>query len=320
MRSMRAWARLAYHLQRFELSALAAGTVLYIALAGLAVTSLDGIHAAHRECFTPFMNFAAGGCQAVLEAWRGPQELAHTLVVGAWGLPFAVGVVLGLPIVAREIEHRTGHLAWSLAPSRTRWLAARSLPVVLAVIGALVVIAIASERLSHAVLADSDLSSSFLWYDRRGLLLPLRALLAFGASLAVGSILGRQLPGILVAAGAVAILMIGLQIGIGAWRAGDAVPLADSQADAALHLSFRVETADGRILTFQEADAEHLIPTTGSLQGETPPGYHFAREVSIGVPGTLAPKWVALESAVTLLAAAGMIGLSAAVVRRRRPE
>ncbi len=40
-----------------------------------------------------------------------------------------VGLILGVPIVAREVELRTTSLAWSLALHRGRWLLSRLLPM-----------------------------------------------------------------------------------------------------------------------------------------------------------------------------------------------
>ena len=45
--------------------------------------------------------------------------------------PGVLGIILGVPIVARELEMRTTALAWSLTPSRSRWLLARFLPMLL---------------------------------------------------------------------------------------------------------------------------------------------------------------------------------------------
>jgi hypothetical protein len=53
-------------------------------------------------------------------------------------LPFGVGLLAGVPIVARELEMRTAQTAWSLNGSRLRWLIRQVAPI-----GGVVALAIA---------------------------------------------------------------------------------------------------------------------------------------------------------------------------------
>ena len=64
-----------------------------------------------------------------------PTQTAQLLLRLSELAPFAVGILLGAPLVAREIDGRTAQLAWTMSRSRTRWLVGRiGFPVVVAVV------------------------------------------------------------------------------------------------------------------------------------------------------------------------------------------
>jgi ABC-type transport system involved in multi-copper enzyme maturation permease subunit len=115
-------------------------------------------------------------------------------------LSFAAGLFLGVPIVARELERGTARLAWSLAPSRMRWFLARLLPV-LALLAVVTFLAgIAAERFVASTTAETDLANSFTNFGFRGLLIASRAVFIFAVGVAVGSIVARALPAVILAA------------------------------------------------------------------------------------------------------------------------
>ncbi|MFV2065087.1 MAG: hypothetical protein ACC726_16475, partial [Chloroflexota bacterium] len=75
-------------------------------------------------------------CDELMSEFWGIQNGAGYPRIGLSLLAPVVGLILGVPIVAREIELRTTELAWSLALRRSRWLLSRLLPmVVLALVG-----------------------------------------------------------------------------------------------------------------------------------------------------------------------------------------
>jgi hypothetical protein len=61
-----------------------------------------------------------------------------------------LGLFLGVPVVAREIEGRTAHLAWTLDPGRWRWLLQRAVPVLAVALVAGILIGIGSEMVTQA--------------------------------------------------------------------------------------------------------------------------------------------------------------------------
>ena len=149
------------------------------------------------------MNFDALpiGCDVKTNAWYDAQNGVAGLSMGVLiFLSFAAGLFLGVPVVARELERGTARLAWSLAPSRMRWFLARLLPI-LVVLAVLTYLAgIAAERYVAATTTETDLGNSFTNFGFRGLLIASRAVFVFAVGVAVGSIIGRALPAVILAA------------------------------------------------------------------------------------------------------------------------
>jgi ABC-type transport system involved in multi-copper enzyme maturation permease subunit len=321
LRSSIGWCRLAFGLQRWELLILGGGTLVYLALGWLAIARLDEARAAFPGCFDPA---AIPGCTAVaLENYNTWQTLADMLAKAAWVLPVLIGLVLGVPIVAREIEQGTGQLVWSLSTSRTRWFVGRVAPVLLAVVIASLLIGFVADRVTQAAFPRDDVAASFLWYGRRGLLVAARALGWFAIGLAVGARLGRSLPGLLVGGVLVIALLIGTSSAISTWQRAVATPLAAGATadwDSALIVDTTARMPDGRLVSLRElGDAQIIISDAEPPASEMPPGYVWAEEVPIQIPGSDYPLWVARESGIfaglTLLAGVG----SLLIVRRRRP-
>ena len=111
------WARLSYRQQRWELILVAVGVV------GVAVAmvwfsgQLDGLRAASPECLgVPIEEaFPESGpsvaCQSILNDYSITQGLADNLLLLSFVAPFGMGVLLGAPLVAREIDGGTAQLA-----------------------------------------------------------------------------------------------------------------------------------------------------------------------------------------------------------------
>ena len=137
------------------------------------------------------------------------EELAGKVMAAMAVLPLLLGILVGVPLVGSEIETRTATIAWSLGPSRRRWLTVR-----LAILGVGLAIVLAIPAIAAQVLenvrpnyADYDPSTTVLIdYGLRGPLVVLRGLAAFSIGVATGLVLGRVLPALLVAGVAVVVL------------------------------------------------------------------------------------------------------------------
>lgn len=233
-------------------------------------------------------------------------------------LPFAAGVVLGVPLLAREIEHRTAQLAWPLARSRARWLALRLVPV--ALIG---VVLVAAPALTGQILARSEFpvispDANFEGYGERGFLPVVRFGLAFVASALVGGWIGRQLPALLVAG----LLALGIGTAASIWHGNWVEPVEgnpevfqpiDSLGDMYVGVRYRLH---GNWIGEEEA-WERL--SEFDLEGENPNAAELPEQVTYVLYGERYLEVVARESTALAVGGLALGVLLLLVVQRRRP-
>ena len=127
----------------------------------------------------------------------------NTIVnIGFWALllalPGLLGVVIGAPLIARELESGTWQLAWAQTVPRTRWLITK-----LAVVAAgLVILGAAMTALITWYRQPMDrLTGHFInnVYDFEGLALTAYILLAFGLAVLAGLLIRRSIPAMVAA-------------------------------------------------------------------------------------------------------------------------
>jgi hypothetical protein len=314
---MRAVFLLAWRLQRWEIAAVA------IAAAGLSILALllafrfDELVAGCRAAAVVVA--PCGGLREAGTIYDNEAQANLGLVrQGLAIVPFAAGVILGVPLLAREIEHRTAHLAWPLARSRARWLALRLVPV--ALIG---VVLVAAPALSGQILARSEFpvispDANFEGYGERGIPPVVRFGVVFVASALVGAWIGRQLPAVLVAG----LLALGIgtaaSVGHGHWVEPlegnpDVLQPIDSLGDMYVGVRYRLH---GNSIGEEEA-WERL--SAFDLEGETPNAGELPEQVTYVIHGERYPEVVVRESIA--LTGAGLLlgGALLLVVQRRRP-
>ena len=127
------WARLTVRLSRFELLAFSGFIAIFAATTVITAGWIDSLRPS-ADCLGIFSGVAVGpsdappsDCLAAMNAWQSAQGGIAGLSAGLLlFLSFAAGLFLGVPIVARELERGTSRLAWSMAPSRMRYHAARA--------------------------------------------------------------------------------------------------------------------------------------------------------------------------------------------------
>lgn len=330
------WLRLSFRLQRWEVLAAAAGVaVLTVGMLWFA-WQLRALVAAAPQCADP-STFVAG-CERAGQQMQEISAWATRSTYLSYGAPFGMGLLLGVPLVARELEGRTAPIAWTLSRSRAAWLGRRVAFAALIVVTLLVVVAVAGEVLAAAVVPDAKLGEDFTWYGRRGPLLVARGLAALGIGVVAGALVGRTLPGLLTAAFASVLIFTGVSLVMDRWNESDAIVAQAygvdrsgayvERASVGLFLGQRVELASGELVTWDEMGARGL--NVEAIDGEDGALYANVDDLTRGedvigwdrellVPGRLYPQVVLRESgvlgALTLTAlAAGLI-----VVRRRRP-
>ena len=113
--------------------------------------------------------------------------------------PLLAGIVVGAPLVAREIEQGTAPLSWALSGSRRRWLLGKVLAGVFLLAPLMLAVGLAANVLEGALNPGLNPYASFSNYLGRGVIDVFWALAAFAGTFALGTLLGRTMPAVVVA-------------------------------------------------------------------------------------------------------------------------
>ena len=326
------WARLSFRQQRWELILVAVGVALTAAAMLWFAQQLRDLTVANPACAGG--DTLVAGCGAIGERISETRDTATRLLYLSFAAPFGMGVLLGGPLVAREIEGRTAQLAWTLAPSRVSWLLRRIAFVALFALLALGVLAVASELLSATLAPGVDFAHDFQWIGRRGWLVVARGVGALGIGLLVGAALGRVLPAILAAALLIALAFTGVSLLQDRWldsvavitRTDRATGMFQDPAPGALYVGAGIETPDGTTYTWEEANDRGIEATYIDEHGEMfaseadmRAGRALGRDIQFLVPGSRYPEAVGRDAAMSLGIGAVTLGGAGLLVRRRRP-
>lgn len=301
--------RLTYRINRFEIRVVLVATVLSVVVSAAVISWIR-----------------SSGYLACIASMAGPTAACLELEdVGAWAariatlsshlvpfFPFLAGLLLGGPLIARELDKGTARLAWSLGPSRGRWYAQRVIPILLVVVSTAMIIGLVAEQLVALFAPDVDLANSFIGFHQRGILVASSALLVASIAVAIGSIVGRPVPTLVLAlalGGATLMAVAEIHQRV---LAGDAVRLVEENtyANDLVVGEGRFELPDGRLLTWDELTAED--PTVF----ERPFDYPF---VTFGIPRQRYREVETREALAHVALSIVFIGASAVVVGRRRP-
>jgi multisubunit Na+/H+ antiporter MnhC subunit len=306
------WARLAFRLQP---STIAFAALVCLGLAGAAAWLTMNMRSMLAQCET---SGAADDC-GVIHVFGSPIGEPAMLTQMVIGLAmYAVPLVLGVPVVTREIEQRTAMIAWSLAGSRLRWLAWRAGSVLVIGMVPIGVLAFAAEGLAGVHAPGSDLG--FLQHGARGISLMTRAGLMLVVAVALGAAIGRLLPS----------LMIGIALAVGLSTAVESLPpygvaptelmLSGSNFEGGhpLQTGHGYRAPDGTPISDDEAEAM-LMAIYEEYSPQLPPASVLPQDVYYGIAGSRYFEVLARESAVLIGATVLVGGLAAAVVQRRRP-
>lgn len=154
------------------------------------------------------------GCRTSLELFRQQyQSLVDSVTQPLLIIPVALGIFLGAPVVAREIESGTYRFAWTQGRNRVRWMVVK-----LAILGAI---------LTLLALAFSGL---FTWwygpwaairgrmspgsaYEVSGIVFAARTLFAFSLGAFLGAVIRRTVPAMV----ATAVVFVVMAIASTAW-------------------------------------------------------------------------------------------------------
>lgn len=309
--------RLAFRLHRFEI----VGIGLLLAIVAVASVWLAWrLDATGYGANCSLTGNNAPDCEVMGRSFY-EQQAQVPLVQGLLiALPFLLGILVGVPLVARELERGTARLAWSLAPSRSRWFLLRLLPL-LAVVSALsFAAAVALDHLLAALEPWADPSRSFAAFGARGIVFAARSVLVFAVGVAVGSAIGRVLPAMIVTAVIASVSIAGGADAHQRLLLSEAV-CKDVGPDGMLppgtgdlYVDQRFRLPDGRIVTWEVAERMDPPPADGSEWN----GPRFP-VVDLVVPGERYQFAEMRETAALAAASVGALVIAGFVVRRRRP-
>lgn len=308
--------RLTLRLGGFELIAFVVLVLASVVAAFVASAWVDSLRPP-AECLAamngPFEWTDA--CVAASNDWYSAKSGLGGIIAGlVLFLPLAAGLFLGVPVVARELERGTTRLAWSLAPSRTRWYLARLLPILAVVMAITFASGIATDRIVSASEPGIDLANSFVAFGYRGILLGLRAVFIFAVAVLVGAVVARSLPSIILAA---LIAGIGLLGGADVHQRilrSEAVPRDPAQGSPGdLWVDQRFRLPDGTLVGWDYFGNEGNGPYDDQGISRYP-------EVAIVVPGERFREAEAREALVLVGGSLVALALAAGVIRRRRPD
>jgi hypothetical protein len=309
--------RLHWRLHRWEGTFFIGGALLLSAVMAIVAWQLDVSRDVVVACYEQPAETLSAECRSAIEWGNTLSGAIGILGAVATVAPFAAGIFLGAPLLSHEIEHRTAPMAWSLSPSRQGWLAWRTVPLLVLLLVALLVLGQASAFL-HETARERELG--FQEYGMFGPILAARGLAVFGVGVLVGLAIGRVLPALLVAALATVAIGAGTSIGRDLLMRAEAVwvPMGE-QADF-VHMVFDSgfrSDASGDVITWEEAYNQYP-DSFDEMTGEgKPPGMTSVWKV---VPPEAFGLYVARE--IGVMSAAFLIAGVATVVlvHRRRPE
>lgn len=294
--------RIVLRQHRVELLALGLVSVLIAAAAGSVAWQLGSLDIA--ECL---VEAPAIECEGRLLTANALLSLMPALQIAGAVAPPLIGLLIGAPFLARELERGTAVFPWTFGPSRRRWLVQR-----LAILGAAtllfsLLIGFTIDAVYSVSYPQLTLDRLLVDYQVRGPLLAARGLFAFLVATLVGAVLGRLLPSLLAGAALVVLLLTGALMGISSLNRAD--PVEDPGPGGVL-VEFRYRDRDGTILSEEEASDVDLRGEVFGARFET---------VVMAIPGERS-VFLATREAIVYLTG-GLIAVVALlrVVARRRP-
>jgi hypothetical protein len=311
--------RLTLKQHRFEVGAAALAALVLGFSALVVVYRLNAVNVP-PGCFEAWLSGGgaegAGACAGPVQTFATINEEEAGKVLAAMAvLPFAVGLLGGVPLVGREIEARTAQTAWFLTGSRVRWLVRQLSPVLVLLIAAVTFAALAASVLEqtreawyHSALSDMSL---------HGPIVVARAFGALGLGLLVGALVGRTLPAFIIGT---ALSLVVIAIAGGAqWQwleAQKTVVRPDAREWRGITMGNVWVAPDGTQLTDREALSRAPSTAGDPYAWLASEGY---QQRQLGVPESVALQWAPYDIVGFTVLGVALLAASAVVVDRRRP-
>jgi len=302
--------RLTYRINRFEIVAIGVATLLSVVVSAAVVAWLT--QSGYTTCRGDEFGNPEPRClnMSAIGDWVLKIDRVSLSLVPVF--PFIAGLVLGAPLVAREIDRGTARLAWSLSPSRLRWYVHRVAPVLVVLGATAMVIGVVADRLLAAVITDEDLANSFMGFHGRGVLIATGTLLIGSTAIAVGAVLGRTMQTLLLSLVLGGLLLTAVsEVDQRLFMPNETVvDASNNYSDRNLYIDSRFQLPDGTLATWDQ-----LVAIDPSVM-ENGPNYP---NVSLIIPGERYRAVEGREALAELGIAALLLVAGAVVVLRRRP-
>jgi ABC-type transport system involved in multi-copper enzyme maturation permease subunit len=301
--------------------ALVLGCIMLAAAAVLVVLELDMSHAIDQLGLARCTDMTTGPCgQAAGTFLREFAILSPTVFLTL--VPGVVGMFVGAPMVARELDRRTHWLVWSQDVSRGRWLLVKSAGVLL--LGAAGVgvftLALTWTLGTFFRVAEPAQWASRLWpffFDVEGVVPVAATVFALSLGTAAGAVLRRTLPAMLV------VLIVFAAVRVGVAQARFFYPPAPLTTTMPLSVGLPQDPGGGwRVGGWEVVDGQGN-PVTGRNDpclkgsGDQLPacaGYRFLIHYQ---PADRFWPFQAIESGIYLVLSVLLLALTAYWVRRR---
>jgi hypothetical protein len=302
---------LTFRIQRFESTVVIGAAVASVVVSAIVIALYNA--SGYGRCFTDEALASTAFCQASIGTMLNRIARVSLSIVPVF--PVIAGLLVGGPVVAKELETGTARLAWSLAPSRLQWFAQRVLPLLVLALLAGLAIGFTADALMHLMQPSMNLDASFVGFRYRGLLVGVETLMVASIALAFGAILGRTVPTIVLSL--VLVFAIGMAVDkVERDLLTNEAVLGDdfNFNDANLYIDSRLRMPDGTIVTWEQLNT--LYPQYANGWDET----SGITNVTLYIPGERYHDVERREAAALGGIALLFVGLAAVAVVRRRPR
>jgi hypothetical protein len=313
----------------------AQGAIASVLLAAVAaVVLVDGFHIASE--WHSIVARCAGNSACVQQDGPLVNGVVGDLPYLSLILPVVLGMLWGAPLVAHELEARTSDFAWTQSVTRTRWLTAKAGWLLLAAAACGGVLAALTTWWSGPINALSAGAFAPGQFDTQGLVPIGYAVFAMALGIAAGTVARRTLPAIAVTLGG----FIALRLVISDFLrphyiaavttyynvTGSFTPRGQAwvlSQGAVSRAGVVVASGWGELYPALPAACQKLLPAAGGGKGASLTAVfscmkaHGWRGFATYQPSYRYWPFQGIETGIYVLLAAGLIGVTFLVIRRR---